>query len=136
MQKLGTTASELAEPACRKALEKAGINPSEVDGVICATVTPDHIFPSTACIIAGKLGIRGALAFDVNAVCSGFLYALTLGDSLIKSGAAKTLLIVGSEIYSRILDFKDRGTCILFGDGAAAMVLKREENSECGILAT
>ncbi len=132
----GTTASELAEPACRTALERAGINPSEVDGVICATVTPDHIFPSTACIIAGKLGIRGALAFDVNAVCSGFLYALTLGDSLIKSGAAKTLLIVGSEIYSRILDFKDRGTCILFGDGAAAMVLKREENSESGIIAT
>jgi len=132
----GVTASELAEPACRMALEKSGIKADEIDGIICATVTPDHVFPSTACIIGSKLGIKGALAFDVNAVCSGFLYALSVADGLIKSGVAKTILVIGSEVYSRILDFNDRGTCILFGDGAACVILRGEENSNRGILST
>lgn len=132
----GVTASELAEPACRMALEKAGISADEIDGVICATVTPDLVFPSTACILSDKLGIRGALAFDVNAVCSGFLYALSVADGLIKAGVAKTMLVVGSEIYSKILDFNDRGTCILFGDGAAGVVLRGEENTNRGLISS
>lgn len=130
----GVSASDLAVPACKMALERAGIDSGDIDGVVCATVTPDHIFPSTACVIAGKLGIRGALAFDINAVCSGFLYALSVGDGLIKSGVARNLLVVGSEIYSRILDFKDRGTCILFGDGSAGVVLSAERDTESGIV--
>ena len=115
--------SDLALAASRPALAAAGIAPAEVDLIIVATTTPDMIFPSTACILQEKLGARGGPAFDVQAVCSGFVYALALADRMIASGMAKNALIVGAEIYSRILDWNDRGTCVLFGDGAGAVVL-------------
>ena len=115
--------SDLALAASRPALAAAGIAPADVDLIIVATTTPDMIFPSTACILQEKLGARGGPAFDVQAVCSGFVYALALADRMIVSGMAKNALIVGAEIYSRILDWSDRGTCVLFGDGAGAVVL-------------
>ena len=115
--------SDLALAASRGALAAAGIAPADVDLIIVATTTPDMIFPSTACILQEKLGARGGPAFDVQAVCSGFVYALALADRMIVGGMAKNALIVGAEIYSRILDWTDRGTCVLFGDGAGAVVL-------------
>ena len=115
--------SDLALHAARNALEAAGIAPEEVDLVVVATTTPDMIFPSTACILQAKLGARGGPAFDVQAVCSGFVYALALADRMVAPGAARNALVVGAEIYSRILDWNDRGTCVLFGDGAGAVVL-------------
>lgn len=119
------SASELAEPAARAAVEMAGLNLSDIDGIIFATVTPDHIFPSTASCLQRRLGCTGGLAFDVNAVCAGFIYAFATADALIRTGLASNILVVGSDIYSRILDYQDRGTCILFGDGAGACVLSR-----------
>jgi 3-oxoacyl-[acyl-carrier-protein] synthase III len=119
----GTSASALAEPAAREAIANAGLVPSDIDGIICATVTPDNIFPSTACMIQKRLGCRDGLAFDVNAVCSGFLYAIGAAHGLILSGQCKRVLIVGTEIYSIIIDKNDRTTGILFGDGAGALVL-------------
>jgi 3-oxoacyl-[acyl-carrier-protein] synthase III len=119
----GEQTSDLALAASRPALAAAGIAPADVDLIIVATTTPDMIFPSTACILQEKLGARGGPAFDVQAVCSGFVYALALADRMIASGMAKNALIVGAEIYSRILDWSDRGTCVLFGDGAGAVVL-------------
>ncbi|HEX8962173.1 MAG TPA: beta-ketoacyl-ACP synthase III [Rhodocyclaceae bacterium] len=131
----GTTASELAVPACRQALEAAGRAPADVDLVIVATSTPDFIFPSTAALLQHKLGItNGAAAFDLQAVCSGFVYALSVADKFIRSGSHKCALVIGSEVFSRILDWSDRGTCVLFGDGAGAVVL--EASDEPGILAT
>jgi 3-oxoacyl-[acyl-carrier-protein] synthase III len=148
-------ASDLALPACVAALEAAGKSAGDVDLIIVATSTPDMVFPSTAAILQHKLGqfegqkwpvagtesaqgatksIAGCPAFDVQAVCSGFVYALTVADSMIKTGAAKCALVVGAEVFSRILDFKDRTTCVLFGDGAGAVVL--EASNEPGILAT
>jgi 3-oxoacyl-[acyl-carrier-protein] synthase-3 len=124
----------LALQACQRALEAAGVHASDIDLIIVATSTPDMVFPSTACILQGKLGIRGGAAFDVQAVCSGFIYALTIADALIKTGSAKRALVVGAEVFSRILDFKDRTTCVLFGDGAGAVVLEASEQP--GILAT
>ncbi len=119
-------ASDLALEASRRALEAAAATPSEVDLVIVATTTPDMVFPSTACILQAKLGIPGhGPAFDVQAVCSGFVYALATADLFVKAGMAKCALVVGSEVYSRILDWKDRSTCVLFGDGAGAVVLRR-----------
>ena len=115
--------SDLALAASRKALAAAGIEPSAVDLIIVATTTPDMVFPSTACILQAKLGVHGGPAFDVQAVCSGFVYALGLADLMVKSGQAKNALVVGAEVYSRILDWNDRGTCVLFGDGAGAVVL-------------
>lgn len=129
-----TTASDLALPACRAALEAAGVSADEVDLIIVATSTPDMVFPSTACLLQNKLGIHGCPAFDVQAVCSGFVYALTVADSMIKSGAASKALVVGSEVFSRILDFKDRTTCVLFGDGAGAVVLGASDTP--GLLAS
>jgi len=126
--------SDMALQACQKALEAAGRQAQDIDLIIVATSTPDMVFPSTATILQGKLGAQGCAAFDVQAVCSGFIYALTVADAMIKSGAATKALVVGSEIFSRILDFKDRTTCVLFGDGAGAVVL--EASSEPGILAT
>ncbi|HSD60948.1 MAG TPA: beta-ketoacyl-ACP synthase III [Burkholderiales bacterium] len=121
----GQLASDLALEASRRALEAAATAPSEVDLVIVATTTPDMVFPSTACILQAKLGIANhGPAFDVQAVCSGFVYALATADLFVKAGMAKCALVVGTEIYSRILDWKDRGTCVLFGDGAGAVVLK------------
>jgi 3-oxoacyl-[acyl-carrier-protein] synthase-3 len=119
----GVAASDLALPAARAAIEAAGIAASEIDLIIVATSTPDMVFPSTACLLQHKLGIAGGAAFDVQAVCSGFVYALTVADSMIKTGAANKALVIGAEVFSRILDFKDRTTCVLFGDGAGAVVL-------------
>ncbi len=115
--------SDLAEHAARAALAAAGIAPADVDLVVVATTTPDMVFPSTACILQAKLGAPGGPAFDVQAVCSGFVYALALADRMVASGMARNALVVGAEIYSRILDWNDRGSCVLFGDGAGAVVL-------------
>ena len=127
-------ASDLAFPAALGALEAAGIKAEELDLIIVATSTPDMVFPSSACLLQKKLGVFGCAAFDVQAVCSGFIYALSVADSMIKSGAATKALVVGAEVFSRILDFKDRTTCVLFGDGAGAVVLGASD--EPGILAT
>jgi len=130
----GEMASDLALVASRAALDAAGLAPADVDLLIVATTTPDMIFPSTACILQEKLGVHGCPAFDVQAVCSGFVYALAIADGMIKSGTARNALIVGAEVYSRILDWNDRKTCVLFGDGAGAVVLV--PSGEPGILAT
>lgn len=131
----GTTySSDLALQASRKALEAAGVTAQDIDLIIVATSTPDMVFPSTACILQNKLGANGCPAFDVQAVCSGFVYALTVADSMIRSGAASRALVVGAEVFSRLLNFDDRTTCVLFGDGAGAVVL--EASQEPGILAT
>jgi 3-oxoacyl-[acyl-carrier-protein] synthase-3 len=126
--------SDLAFEASRRALSAAGIEASELDLIILATSTPDFIFPSTACLLQAKLGNRGATAFDVQAVCSGFVYALTIAEKFIRSGSHKKALVVGAEVFSRILDWDDRGTCVLFGDGAGAVVLEASEKP--GILAS
>jgi 3-oxoacyl-[acyl-carrier-protein] synthase-3 len=130
----GVFSSDLALQACRKALEAAGRSAADVDLIIVATSTPDMVFPSTACILQSKLGAAGGAAFDVQAVCSGFIYALTVADAMIRTGGARCALVVGAEIFSRILDFQDRTTCVLFGDGAGAVVLEASEAP--GILAT
>ncbi|PZO14083.1 MAG: 3-oxoacyl-ACP synthase [Burkholderiales bacterium] len=130
----GVFASDLAAVACRDAMTAAGVKPAEIDLIIVATSTPDMVFPSTAALLQHKLGIAGCPVFDVQAVCSGFIYALTVADALIQSGTAHKALVVGSEIFSRILDFNDRTTCVLFGDGAGAVVL--EASDAPGILAT
>jgi 3-oxoacyl-[acyl-carrier-protein] synthase-3 len=126
--------SDLALEASREALAAAAIDPADVDLIVVATTTPDMIFPSTACILQAKLGTKGGPAFDVQAVCSGFVYALTLADRMVATGAVRNALVVGAEIYSRILDWTDRGTCVLFGDGAGAVVLV--PSLEPGILAS
>lgn len=128
------TSSELGLEAARRALEMAGVAADDLDLIIVATSTPDFIFPSTACILQGKLGNKGATAFDIQAVCSGFAYALGVADKFIRSGSHKKALVVGAEVFSRILDWQDRGTCVLFGDGAGAVVLEASEKP--GILAT
>ena len=130
----GVFSSDLALQACRKALEAAGRSAADVDLIIVATSTPDMVFPSTACILQSKLGAAGGAAFDVQAVCSGFIYGLTVADAMIRTGGARCALVVGAEIFSRILDFQDRTTCVLFGDGAGAVVLEASETP--GILAT
>ena len=130
----GQLASDLALPAAQRALQSAGVGVEEIDLIIVATTTPDIIFPSTACILQSKLGIAGCAAFDVQAVCSGFVYALTIADLFIRSGQAKHALVVGTEVYSRILDWNDRGTCVLFGDGAGAVVVAASDKP--GILAS
>lgn len=131
----GETTSTLATEAARRAIENAGIEPSAIDLIILATATPDQTFPASATIVQTALGIADCVAFDVQAVCSGFLYALSVADSMIKSGAANHALVIGAETFSRILDWEDRTTCVLFGDGAGAVVLRGEE-SESGVLAT
>ena len=128
------TSSDLGVEAARKALEAARLLPGDIDLIIVATSTPDMVFPSVACILQNKLGIAGCAAFDVQAVCSGFVYALTVADALIKTGSASKALVVGSEVFSRILDFSDRTTCVLFGDGAGAVVLEASDTP--GILAS
>ena len=130
----GVTSSMLAEEASRRALADAGVDAADLDLIIVATSTPDMIFPSTACLMQGKLGNVGATAFDVQAVCSGFVYAVTIAEKFIRSGSHKTALVVGAEVFSRIMDWEDRGTCVLFGDGAGAVVLKASDTP--GILAT
>ena len=123
----GEQCSDLAVAAARRALEAADCDASSIDLIIVATSTPDMVFPSTACIVQQKLGIAGCPAFDVQAVCSGFVYALTVADSMIRTGAANKALVIGAEVFSRLLDFDDRGTCVLFGDGAGAVVLQASD---------
>jgi 3-oxoacyl-[acyl-carrier-protein] synthase III len=130
----GVNASDLALPACQAALAMAGRRADEVDLIVVATSTPDMVFPATAAILQHKLGIHGCPAFDLQAVCSGFVYALTVADAMVKAGQARCALVVGSEVFSRILDFNDRTTCVLFGDGAGAVVL--EASREPGVLAS
>ncbi len=131
----GETTATLATEAARKALAAAGVEPAEIGLIVLATATPDQTFPSSATKVQAALGIDDCVAFDVHAVCTGFLYALTVADSMLRSGAATTALVIGSETFSRILDWEDRGTCVLFGDGAGALVL-RSEDGDRGILAT
>ena len=130
----GVFSSDLGLEAAKKALEAAARTAKDVDLIIVATSTPDMVFPSTACILQNKLGANGCAAFDVQAVCSGFVYALAVADSMVKTGAAKCALVVGTEIFSRILDFNDRTTCVLFGDGAGAVVLEASDTP--GILSS
>jgi len=126
--------SDLALHASRRAIEAAGIAPKDIGLIVLATTTPDMVFPGTACLLQAKLGIAGCPAFDVQAVCSGFVYALATADNFMRSGQYENILVVGAETYSRILDWKDRGTCVLFGDGAGAVVLKRSDKP--GILSS
>lgn len=131
----GVASSDLAVHAARRAIESAGRQPDEIDLIVVATSTPDYVFPSTATLLQDKLGIRnGCPAFDVQAVCSGFMYALGIAEKFIRSGSHRCALVVGTEVFSRILDWRDRGTCVLFGDGAGAVVLEASE--EPGILAS
>lgn len=129
----GTTTSQLATRAAQAALDDAGITAADVDLIIVATSTPDFVFPSTACLVQAELGAKGGAAFDVQAVCSGFVYALTTADAFIQAGRAKTALVIGAEVFSSILDWNDRTTCVLFGDGAGAVVLQASEQP--GIIA-
>ncbi len=130
----GVGSSDLGVEAAKRAIQAAGCQASDIDLIIVATSTPDMVFPATAALIQNKLGIAGCPVFDVQAVCSGFIYAMTVADAMIKTGTAKRALVIGAEVFSRILDFKDRTTCVLFGDGAGAVVL--EASSTPGILAT
>ena len=130
----GETTCDLAEQAARKAIEAAGIKNDDIDLIIVATTTPDRVFPSTACLLQQRLGIHGCAAFDVQAVCTGFVYAVSIADQFIRNASANTVLVVGAETLSRIVDWTDRGTCVLFGDGAGAVVLQASE--EPGILST
>ncbi len=130
----GVFASDLATEAARNALSSAGLQASDIDLIVVATSTPDMVFPSTAAIVQNKLGVAGCPAFDVQAVCSGFIYALTVADAMIRTGSASKALVIGAEVFSRLLDFNDRTTCVLFGDGAGAVVLQASDTP--GILAT
>jgi 3-oxoacyl-[acyl-carrier-protein] synthase-3 len=124
----GETTASLATEAARRALAAAGIEPSQVGLIVLATATPDQTFPASATIVQAALGIADCVAFDVAAVCSGFLYALSVAENMMRGGTAKVALVIGAETFSRILDWEDRGTCVLFGDGAGAMVLRAEES--------
>ena len=126
--------SDLAFEAAKNALQAACLTPGDIDLIIVATSTPDMVFPSSACILQNKLGMAGCPAFDIQAVCSGFVYALSVADAMIKTGAASKALVIGAEVFSRILDFSDRATCVLFGDGAGAVVLEASDTP--GILAS
>ncbi|MCD9031067.1 ketoacyl-ACP synthase III [Luteimonas sp. Y-2-2-4F] len=130
----GETTGDLAYHASVRALEAAGVEASELDLIVLGTTTPDLVFPSTACLLQHRLGANGCGAFDVNAACSGFVYALSVADKFIRAGAARTVLVVGAETLTRMVDWSDRATCVLFGDGAGAVVLKAD--AETGILST
>jgi 3-oxoacyl-[acyl-carrier-protein] synthase III len=135
----GETTSTLAIEAAQKALDAAGLAASEIDLIILATATPDQTFPASATLVQAALGNSDCIAFDVAAVCSGFLYAFTVADNMLRGGAARTALVIGSETFSRILDWEDRGTCVLFGDGAGAVVLQAQESDAdtgAGVLAS
>ncbi len=131
----GETTASLATEAARQALANAGIPASEVDLIVLATATPDQTFPSSATKVQAALGINDCIAFDVHAVCTGFLYAVSVADAMLRAGSGRTALVIGAETFSRILDWEDRTTCVLFGDGAGALVLRAEEGDR-GILAT
>ena len=130
----GETTCDMAEQATRRALESAGIQAKDIDLIVLATTTPDRIFPSTACLLQDRLGIHGCAAFDVQAVCTGFVYALGIADKFIRTGAARRALVIGSETLSRIIDWSDRDTCVLFGDGAGAVII--ETGDQPGIVST
>ena len=130
----GETSSSLALEASKAAIAAAGIAAQDIDLIILATSTPDYVFPSTACLLQAKLGIKGCPAFDVQAVCSGFVYALAMADLFIRSGQHRCALVVGAEVFSRILDWNDRGTCVLFGDGAGAVILRAD--AKPGVMAS
>lgn len=133
----GETCTSLGAEAARRALAQAGATAAEVDMVIVATATPDNAFPSTAAHIQRELGMEGGFAFDVSAACTGFIYALSIADAMLRAGQARTALVIGAEVYSRIMDWTDRGTCVLFGDGAGAVFLRAEDRAdERGILST
>lgn len=129
------TTSSLATEAARKALDASELSASDIDLIILATATPDQTFPATATIVQNELGCNGGVAFDIAAVCSGFLYALSVAESMIRAGSAQNAIVIGAETFSRILDWEDRGTCVLFGDGAGAIILSGEETDK-GVLAT
>jgi len=129
-------ASVLGAKAASIAIERAGVTPLDIDGIVCATFTPDSFFPSTACKIQALLGCKNAFAFDISAACAGFVYALTVADGLIKSGKNKTILVIGSEVISKVLDWTDRSTCVLFGDAAGAVVVRASDDPGRGILST
>ncbi|MCW5722388.1 MAG: ketoacyl-ACP synthase III [Devosia sp.] len=126
----GEFTSDLAVAAARKALDNAGLTPDDIDLIVVATTTPDYTFPAAATLVQMKLGIHHGLAFDIQAVCSGFVYAVATADSYIKNGLANRALVIGAETFSRLLDWTDRGTCVLFGDGAGAMILEKTELAE------
>ncbi|MBB5695735.1 beta-ketoacyl-ACP synthase III [Muricoccus pecuniae] len=136
----GETTADMGAAACREALARAGADASEVDAIILATATPDSAFPSTATRVQEKLGIRQGFSFDISAACTGFIYALGVADSMIRTGACRSALVVGAEAFTRILDWSDRGTCVLFGDGAGAVLLRATEvageGTDSGILST
>jgi 3-oxoacyl-[acyl-carrier-protein] synthase-3 len=135
----GETTGTLATAAARAALDAAGVEPKSIDLIVLATATPDQTFPATATWVQNELGCNGGIAFDVAAVCSGFLYALGVADSMLRTGMANRAIVIGAETFSRILDWEDRGTCVLFGDGAGAVVLEARESDDSqapGILAT
>ncbi len=127
---------DLAETAARRALDAAERSPGEIDLIVVATTTPDRVFPSTACLLQGRLGVVGAPAFDVQAVCTGFIYALATAHSFLRTGLARRALVVGAEVLSRILNWEDRSTCVLFGDGSGAVVLEADDTPEHGLLST
>lgn len=132
----GELTSDLATGAAKRALKAAGLTVESVDLIVCATSTPDNTFPATATAVQRKLGVRICPAFDLQAVCSGFVYGLSVVDAMLRSGQATTALLIGAETFSRILDWDDRGTCVLFGDGAGAVVLRAEPDQGRGVLAT
>jgi 3-oxoacyl-[acyl-carrier-protein] synthase III len=130
----GESTASLGTVAARRAVEASGVDPKDIGAIVCATITPEMVFPSTACFIGADLGLPGVAAFDLSAACSGFIYALTTGASFIKSGQFKSVLVVGAETLSRIVNYKDRASCILFGDGAGAVVLQRSEEQGRGVI--
>ena len=130
----GVATSDLAYEAAKRAIEQRGISPKEIEAIIVATVTPDTFFPSTACLLQHKLGAQGAWGFDLSAACSGFIYALTTGAQLISSGAHKRVLVVGADVMSSIINYEDRATCVIFGDGAGAVLLEPSEGNGAGLL--
>jgi 3-oxoacyl-[acyl-carrier-protein] synthase-3 len=132
----GELTSDLAIAASRRALEKAGCDGGDIDIIVLATATPDNTFPATATKVQAALGMTGGAAFDIQAVCTGFIYALAMADNMIRLGQANRALVIGAEVFSRILDWEDRGTCVLFGDGAGAVMLEAAEDGERGILST
>jgi 3-oxoacyl-[acyl-carrier-protein] synthase-3 len=130
----GQTTCDLAEGAARQAMQRAGVSADQIDLIVVGSTTPDQIFPSTACLLQNRLGAKDCPAFDVNAACTGFIYALSVAEKFIRCGSARTVLVVGAETLSRMLDWSDRGTCVLFGDGAGAVVLRAD--SEAGVIST
>jgi 3-oxoacyl-[acyl-carrier-protein] synthase-3 len=130
----GVATSDLAAEAAKKAIEKAGLTPDDIDVIIVGTVTPDMLFPSTACLVQAKIGAKNAWGFDLSAACSAFTYALTVGNTIVSSGGAKNALVIGADVMSSIIDYTDRATCVLFGDGAGAVVLAPSDDENIGIL--